>query len=113
MHEVAIMEQTIEIAIDNASTQGVDRIHTLKMRVGLMSGVVPEALAFAFDVVTQNTIVQGANLEIETVPVTCYCSDCNTTFQPPDLFYECPECGKFSDRILSGKEIELVSIEAS
>ncbi len=113
MHEVGIMEQTIDIAIDNALSQGVDRIHKLTMRIGKMSGVVPEALEFAFDVVTQNTIAQGANLEIETVPVTCYCSDCKIEFQPPDLFYECPECGKFSDRILAGKEIELLSIEAS
>lgn len=111
MHEVGIMEQTVDIAIDCA--KGVDRIHTLKMRIGKMSGVVPEALEFAFDVVTQGTIAEGANLEIETIPVTCYCSECNNNFQPSDWFYECPECGKFSYQILSGKEIELVSIEGS
>ncbi len=111
MHEVGIMEQTVEIAIDRAGR--VDRIYTLKMRIGKMSGVVPEALEFAFDVVTQGTIAEGAKLEIETIPVTCYCSNCNSNFQPSDLFYECPECGKFSYQILSGKEIELVSVEVA
>ena len=111
MHEVGIMEQTVDIAIERA--KGVDRIHGLKMRIGKVSGVVPEALEFAFDVVTRGTIAEGAKLEIETVAVTCYCCDCNLNFQPSDLFYECPECGKFSYQILSGKEIELVSIEVA
>lgn len=113
MHEVGIIEQTVNIAIDRAANEGVDRIHKLKMRVGKMSGVVPEALEFAFDVVTKDTIAEGANLEIETVPVTCHCPDCNNIFQPSDWFYQCPKCGTFSYQILSGKEIELISIEAS
>ncbi|MGK7873138.1 MAG: hydrogenase maturation nickel metallochaperone HypA [Xenococcaceae cyanobacterium] len=113
MHEVSIMEQTLEIALENARNQGAQKIHRLKMRIGAMSGVVPEALEFAFDVVTQGTIAQGAKLEIETVPVICYCSHCHLEFQPPDLFYECPQCGQLSPQILAGREIELTSLEVS
>jgi hydrogenase nickel incorporation protein HypA/HybF len=113
MHEVSLMEQTLEIALQAAQKQGASRIHRLKMRIGEMSGVVPEALSFAFDVVTTGTIAQDATLEIETVPVLCYCCQCNLEFQPPELFYECPQCQQLTTEILCGREIELSSLEVS
>jgi hydrogenase nickel incorporation protein HypA/HybF len=113
MHEVSIMAQTLEIALENAAKQDAQKIHRLKMRIGTISGVVPEALNFAFDVVTEGTIAQGANLEIEIVQVICYCSHCQIEFQPPDLFYECPQCDRLSNKIIAGREIELTSLEVS
>ena len=113
MHEVSIMEQTIEIALNNAHNQGANKIHQLKMRIGAVSGVVPEALNFAFDVVTEGTIAQGAKLEIDIVPVVSYCPHCQIEFQPPDLFYECPQCDRLSNKVIAGREIELTSLEIS
>lgn len=113
MHEVSIMSQTLEIATENAQQQDANQIHRLKMRIGAMSGVVPEALNFAFDVVVEGTIAQGAKLEIEVVPVVCYCPHCQIEFQPPDLFYECPQCDRLSNKIIAGREIELISLEVS
>lgn len=114
MHEVSLMEQTLEIAIDRARSQNSTQIHRLKMRIGELSGVVPEALNFAFDVVTQGTIAEGAKLEIETVPTVCYCSQCDREFHPVDAYiYECPDCGNLSFQIRSGREIELTSLEVS
>jgi hydrogenase nickel incorporation protein HypA/HybF len=113
MHEVSIMAQTLEIALENACQQGANKIHRLKMRIGEMSGVVPEALNFAFDVVTEETIAEGANLEIEMVPVVCYCPHCQIEFQPNSLFYECPQCDRLSNKIIAGREIELTSLEVS
>jgi hydrogenase nickel incorporation protein HypA/HybF len=111
MHEVSIMESTLEIALKNATSQGATKINHFKMRIGELSSIVPEALHFAFDVVTQNTIAQGATLEIETVPVKCYCSNCDLKFTPKNWFYECPQCEKLVSEILQGKEIELTSLE--
>lgn len=113
MHEVSIMAQTLEIALENAYNQSAKKIHRLKMRIGAMSGVVPEALTFAFDVVTEGTIAEGAKLEIEIVPVICYCLHCQIEFQPLDLFYECPQCLSLSNKIIAGREIELTSLEVS
>jgi hydrogenase nickel incorporation protein HypA/HybF len=113
MHEVSIMEQTLDIALSAARQQGAGQIHRLSMRIGEMSGVVADALRFAFDVVTQNTIAEGAILDIETVAVSCQCQHCGTTFHPPDLIFECPRCGSRNVQVLSGKEIELASLEVS
>mgnify|MGYP005848160155 CR=1 FL=1 len=111
MHEVSLMQNTIEIALEHAHQQGAQKIQRLKMRVGEMSGVVPEALEFAFDVCTQGTIAQGARLEIESVAVVCYCPNCEQEFQPEDVFYECPHCHQLSNHICRGREIELTSLE--
>jgi hydrogenase nickel incorporation protein HypA/HybF len=113
MHELSIMEQVLEIALEKTRQQGASQIHYLKMRVGEMSGVVAEALQFAFDVATEMTAAEGAIFEIETVPVICYCESCQVEFQPTDLFYECPQCGQLSADIRQGREIELSSLEIS
>jgi hydrogenase nickel incorporation protein HypA/HybF len=113
MHELSIMEQVLEIALEQTRQRGASQIHYLKVRIGEMSGVVPEALQFAFDVATEGTAAAGARFEIETVPVTCYCGNCQIEFNPPDLFYECPQCGQLSADIRQGREIELSSLEIS
>jgi hydrogenase nickel incorporation protein HypA/HybF len=113
MHEVSLMSSTLNMALDCASRQGAQKIHRLKMRVGEQSGVVPEALEFAFEVVTQGTIAEGANLEVEKIPVICYCVNCKQEFQPDTLFYECPDCQQLSTEVRCGREIELTSLEVS
>ncbi|MFE4107586.1 hydrogenase maturation nickel metallochaperone HypA [Almyronema epifaneia] len=113
MHELSLMQQTLEIALTQAQQQGASQIHGLKMRVGVGSGAVPEALRFAFDVVIADTPAAGATLAIESVPVICHCNYCDRPFQPPDWIYQCPECGQLSDRILAGREIELLTLEVS
>ena len=113
MHEVSLMEQTIEIALKWAQEQDAHTIHRFKMRIGKMSGVVPSALNFAFDVVTQGTIAENATLEIETVPLICYCDSCQMDFEADDIIYQCPLCGNISYKVKSGQEIELTSLEIS
>lgn len=113
MHEVGIMEQTLEIALNYARDRKATRIHSLVMRVGDLSGVVPEALSFAFDVVVKGTIAEGATLEIDAIPARCYCCHCQQDFQPIDIVYECPNCHQLSTDIRQGKELELTSLEIS
>ena len=114
MHEVSIMEQTMQVALENARSQDAIAIHLVRMRVGVGSGVVPEALKFAFDVVTKGTIAEGANLEIETVPIACRCAGCGIEFQPLDpFFYQCPGCGQLSSTLIAGRDVELASLEIS
>lgn len=111
MHEVAIMTETVAIASASAEQQNASKILAMTMRIGKMSGVVPDALTFAFEAVTRGTIAEQAVLNIEMIPVTCLCLECDRPFTPPDLFYECPLCGNLSQQILSGKEVELKSLE--
>jgi hydrogenase nickel incorporation protein HypA/HybF len=114
MHEVSIMEETLNLALDYAHREKATQIHGLKMSIGKISGVVPEALQFAFEVIRTNTIAANAQLEIDLIPVVYWCSSCQQEFQPQDLFDSgCPDCKQISFDIIKGKEIELTSLEVS
>lgn len=107
------MQDTLAIALRRAAEEGAQRIHRLTMRIGPLSGVVPEALEFAFDVLAQGTIAEGAKLEVERVPIRCYCPTCRLEFQPEDFLYECPRCHDSRVEVHAGRELELASLEVS
>ncbi|MGK7909653.1 MAG: hydrogenase maturation nickel metallochaperone HypA [Synechococcus sp.] len=113
MHEVGLMENALAIALDYATREQAERINKLSMRVGTLSGVEPDALRFAFDIVTQNTIAEGAQLDIEYCATRCYCATCQSEFEPVEMGYDCPVCHTWSSSILQGKELELASLEVS
>ena len=113
MHEVGIMTEAVRMAMETAQARKASRIHRLRLRVGAMSGAVPDALSFAFDMVCQGTPAEGATLEIETVPAACWCATCAMEFECPDFLGECPKCGTISSDLRRGRELELAAVEVS
>ena len=113
VHEVSLMQDTVIIAVKQAREAGAQRIHRVMMRVGALSGAVPETLEFAFEIVAKGTMAEGAVLEIEKVPVLCYCSTCAEEFEPADLVCECTRCARPSVEIRRGRELQLTSLEVS
>jgi hydrogenase nickel incorporation protein HypA/HybF len=113
MHEFSIMEAALETAAEKTRAAGATQIHRLKLRVGALSGVVPEALRFAFDGLKDRTMAAKAELEIELVSAVGWCPDCAVEFAAADLHYECPRCHQSSGQLRRGKEMELASLEIS
>jgi len=113
MHEVGIIQSTLQLAEQSARASGATRIHRVRMRVGRMTGVVREALEYAFEVVREGTMAAQATLEVETVPVVCWCAHCAGEFAADDWLYVCPTCGGFSAELRRGLELELASLEIS
>lgn len=113
MHEVSLMESVIALAAQRAKQQHAETIHRICLDVGAASGVVPEALEFAFEIVAQRTIAESAQLDIKVVPVQCFCASCEQEFQPEGVFYECPCCHQLSWKVLRGSTLELASLEVS
>jgi len=108
MHEVAIMEEAVRLAAEAAGTR---RVRKLTLRVGALSGVVPDALRFAFDVVGRGTVVEGAGLEIKSMPAVCWCATCGKEFESRDLMDECPRCHDVSGDLRRGRELEIAAVE--
>ena len=65
MHELSIMQSALSLALDQARQAGAARVHTIRLRIGALSGVVPDALEFAFEALTPGTLAEGAQLAIE------------------------------------------------
>jgi hydrogenase nickel incorporation protein HypA/HybF len=111
MHEVSIMTEAVRMAVDAAQAAGANRITGLRLRVGKLSGAVPEAMTFAWDVVRQNTMAATATLTIETVAAAGWCATCQTEFECADFFNECPRCHNVSGELRRGRELEIAAVE--
>ena len=73
MHELSIMESALNLALEQARKNGAVRVHALRLRIGALSGVVPDALQFAFEALTPGTAAEGAELLIDNVPARFWC----------------------------------------
>ena len=114
MHEIGIMSSAIRSILEQVECNSAHRVHRVVLRVGAISGAEPEALRFAFDVVTRDTVVADAELQILSVPARALCTHCNLEFCPSNGFiFECPTCHHFSGTLVSGRELELSQLEMS
>jgi len=111
MHEVSLMAEAVRMAVDAAQSAGATRVLKLRLRIGRLSAVVPEAMQFAFDVVCRDTMAEGASLEIELVPAAGWCPICRAEFECADFFNECPRCRTVSGDLRRGRELEIASVE--
>jgi hydrogenase nickel incorporation protein HypA/HybF len=113
MHEMGLMQTCLELACDQARLHGARRIEGITLRVGDLSGAVPEALELAFEVVSPGTVAEGARFLVERVAVICRCAACASDFYPSDVVFECPSCGRLSAEVRQGRELELTNLEVS
>jgi hydrogenase nickel incorporation protein HypA/HybF len=113
MHEISMMQNLLNTAIERAQTEGAQHIRLVQMRVGDASGVTPDFLRFAFEVAKQGTIAENAQIQIDRVPTLCYCLSCHLEFSPIDEQYECPQCHQNETEIRQGKECDLAALEVS
>ena len=111
MHEVSIMAEAVRMAAETAQAAGAEHVTGVRLRVGSLSGAVPEAMRFAWDVVSRDTIAEGAWLEIETVPAACWCATCKTEFACVDFLGECPSCHNVSGELRRGRELDIAAVE--
>ncbi len=111
MHEASIMADALELAAREAAKAGAHRVRRLRLRIGILSGVVPEALRFAFDSLTPDTPAANGLLEIESVDAVAWCAICQNEFAAGDGFNPCPVCGALPAELRRGQEIELASLE--
>ena len=96
-------------AVEVAATKaGASAVESVGLRVGTQSGLVPDALEWAWPMATANTPLQGARLELEVIQAAIWCPHCNTE-QPIDEFYAltCPVCGTPSGNLVRGREFEV------
>ena len=86
------------------------RVARITLDVGRLRAVVPEALRFSFQVVSQDTAAEGARLVIHEIPVHVRCEPCDREWDLERVEFLCPGCGG-PVRTLTGKELLLRSIE--
>ncbi len=112
MHEMGIVMQIIEIATSSIPKELTGTpIERINLRIGKLSAVVPHSLNFCFEIASKDTPLDGAKLNIEEVPVVASCKECNHQWTIEDSSFTCPKCESGDIDILSGRELDIASIE--
>ena len=111
MHELAILEGMIQGIQEEAQAGGFARVVQVRLEVGRVSGAEVEALRFAFDAVSQDTLVEGATLEILELPGTGQCQDCGAEVELEARFDLCPACGDGFVTVTGGTELRIKDID--
>jgi hydrogenase nickel incorporation protein HypA/HybF len=85
-------------------------VRMVRLRVGQLAGVVPDALEFCFELATVGTALEGVVLEIEVSPGQAHCRTCEQDFSLDDAFLLC-RCGSADVLLRSGRELTVQSVE--
>ena len=107
MHELSIANGIVEVCAERAMGAKVLRV---TLEIGKLSAVMPDALRFCFDVCAQDTLVEGAALEIVETPGRALCRDCGGEVALGSFFGCCP-CGSTNLRVIAGEELKLREME--
>jgi hydrogenase nickel incorporation protein HypA/HybF len=108
MHELALAEGVVEVALRHARGRPVAAV---ELRVGRLRQVVPSALEFAFELVSEGTLLEGAELRMEEVPAAGRCRSCGKDTPLPELPLCCRRCGSGAVEITQGEELLVEALE--
>lgn len=109
MHELAIAESVVASVLERTEGRSVS---VVRLRIGKLAGVVPDALAFCFELATAGTPLESATLEIEEQPGRAHCRTCDDEFTLGDAILLC-DCGSADVQLLSGGDLMVTSVEVA
>ena len=107
MHELSIAESVVDAV---RTRTGQARVGNVRLRVGRLSGVVPHALEFCFELAAAGTPLAAARLQIDLVEASAHCRSCGSDFGLPDRIPLCA-CGSADVEVRAGRELQIVSVE--
>lgn len=112
MHELAITENIIKIACEEAVKHDVKKVLEIRIEVGELTGLIPSCIQEYFDIASKGTVTEGAKLIISKVPVTVRCKGCGSVEEfYPRFNYSCKNCGNGDFKIIKGNEFLIQSME--
>lgn len=111
MHEMSLCESIVQTLEEQARVQQYEKVQLVRLEIGALAGVEPEALRFGFEVVTQGTLAEGAQLDIVPVAGQAWCLPCAKKVAVSQRFDACPHCGSYQLQITSGEELRIKELE--
>jgi hydrogenase nickel incorporation protein HypA/HybF len=106
---MALTQSVVDAVCEHAAGR---RVHSVKLEVGALCAVVPDAMTFCFDLVAEGTVADGATLEVDLLPGEARCRRCGVSFELNDPILLCP-CGSADVEVLAGRDLRILSMEVS
>jgi hydrogenase nickel incorporation protein HypA/HybF len=108
VHELSVSSAIVDTVVRHAEGR---RVTAVRVRLGRLRQVVPASLAFYFELVSRETVCDGARLEQELVPAALRCDGCGHEWEIDMPFFRCPVCESAQVTVVTGEELEVASIE--
>lgn len=108
MHELSITRSVVAIVSERAAGQRVMRV---RLEIGCLSAILPDAIRFCFDLCAAGTPLAGAALEIDEIPGRGRCNECGADVPLRALVGRCPDCGSAGLRLIAGQELNVKEME--
>jgi hydrogenase nickel incorporation protein HypA/HybF len=106
VHELSITQSIVDAVCERAAGRPV---LSVKVRVGTLTAVVPEAMRFCFGLVVEGTVAEGARLDIDLRPAATHCRTCGADSEITDPIVLC-RCGSADVDVVTGRELQIVSM---
>ncbi len=110
MHEMSIAESVRGIVEETAAREGFARVMEVRLEIGRLAAVEPEALRFCFDAVMRGGIAEGAVLAIDETPGTAWCFGCSDSVPVAMRGEPCPRCGGGQLQVTGGTGMRVKDI---
>lgn len=111
MHELSLCKRIIEIIEETLASLPGKKVKRIALEIGELVGIDQDTLLFSFDVVTQGTVVQGALVDVITVPGRAKCEVCQQITHLHRYGDNCKTCGNSLLTVLDGNELRVKSME--
>lgn len=113
MHELSIAQNIVASVVDYLERHHphCNKVAAVGVRVGLLTDLSPDALAFGYEVSCKGTALDGSTIEIERVPVTALCQDCGKRTTVENLLFKCADCQRGNLEMETGMELDLVWVQ--
>lgn len=110
MHELGLVFEVINRVETLAAENGIRHVQKVVLAIGEVSSVVPMFIREVYSSACEDTILEGSELEIETIPARGKCRSCRRVYDLVKFRCECPHCGSRDYELLSGGEFLIKEI---
>ncbi|MFC1534474.1 hydrogenase maturation nickel metallochaperone HypA [Thermodesulfobacteriota bacterium] len=108
---MSIAQSVVDIVKDEMAKNNAIKLKSVRLNIGRMTAVIPDAFSFCFKIITDKTELEGAELIMDIVPLRGYCHTCEKEFEIEGYAFSCPTCGDKTIETVSGQDLSIVEIE--
>jgi hydrogenase nickel incorporation protein HypA/HybF len=108
VHELGLCEAIVHRVEERAGDRPVARV---RVRVGRLHHVHPEAFEQSFSLAAAGGVAEEAVAELVLIPVRARCGSCGAETEADEQVLGCGRCGSVDLEVVAGDELTLESIE--
>ena len=111
MHELSITQHILQYALEESEKRGASRVLAIHLKMGPLSGLVPECIQMYLALLSEGTIAEGAAAKAQVLPRQVRCRDCHAESEITRHSLACPVCQSLRLQLLSGREFYIDGLE--